>query len=89
MIRLQTVISNADFYVLNADENCQMRWQKRRINKKGNLQIHKLPLTRGKRMDKCSLPPLGCYGGWVVRKLEPPILKEEQMKSGNDMPNHL
>jgi len=29
MIRLQTVISNADFYVLNTDENCQMRWQKK------------------------------------------------------------
>jgi hypothetical protein len=28
MIKLHIVISSADFWVLNADENCQIRWQK-------------------------------------------------------------
>jgi hypothetical protein len=35
MIRLQIVISYADFCVLNADENCQMRWQKKENKPKG------------------------------------------------------
>jgi len=31
MIRLQTVISYADFCLLSVDENCQMRWQKKEL----------------------------------------------------------
>jgi len=31
MTRLQTVISYTDFCVLIADENCQMRWQKKEL----------------------------------------------------------
>ena len=31
MSKLQIVIKFADFYVLNADENCQMRWQKKEL----------------------------------------------------------
>jgi len=36
MTKLQTVISSSNFCMLNADENCQIRWQKMQRNQKGS-----------------------------------------------------